>query len=64
MIPPSRDHRLLLPMCEVAPNAQRRTSLEALPPSTGRSCIRTARSPSRAAAIALHTPVSPPPATT
>jgi hypothetical protein len=33
------DQRLLLPMCEVAPNTQRRTSLDALPPSTGQ-CLR------------------------
>ena len=37
MTPPSRAQRLLLPMSEVAPNTQSRTSLEAFPPSTGRS---------------------------
>jgi hypothetical protein len=45
--PPSRAHRLLLPMCEVAPSDHSRTSLDPLPPSTGRSCTSTTFSPFR-----------------
>ena len=53
----------LQPKWEVAPSTQRRTSLEELPPKTGRSCTSTTRRPSRAAVMAAHTPANPPPTT-
>ncbi|MHA1727450.1 MAG: hypothetical protein ACTSWY_01805 [Promethearchaeota archaeon] len=40
-----------------------RHSLEALPPSTGRSCMRTTFTPCRAAAIEATRPAIPPPTT-
>ena len=61
--PPSRAQRLLLPMCEVAPRIHRRTSLDALPPRTGRSCTSTTLLPARAAVMAAQTPARPPPIT-
>ena len=64
MTPPSRAQRLLLPMCEVAPNTQSRTSLEEFPPKTGRSVTRTTLMPARAAVMAPHKPASPPPTIT
>lgn len=62
--PPSRAQRLLLPRWEVAPRTQSRTSLEALPPRTGRSCTRMTFRPARAAVMAQHVPARPPPTTT
>ena len=62
--PPSLAQRLLLPMCDVAPKTHNRTSLDALPPNTGRSCTKTTFIPCRAAVIAQHTPDKPPPTTT
>src|SRR4028119_246953 len=43
--PPSRDQRLLLYMCEVAPSTQSRTSEEALPPTTWRAWAHTTHVP-------------------
>src|SRR5687768_11728092 len=46
-----------------APQIHMRTSLEALPPSTGRSWIKQTFAPLRAAAIAAQRPLMPPPTT-
>src|SRR5699024_9122260 len=46
-----------------APQIHIRISEEALPPSTGRSCIRTTFSPSLAAEMAAAIPAIPPPIT-
>ena len=46
------------------PIAHTRTSLEPLPPSTGRFCTSATFSPMRAAASALPMPEYPPPMTT
>ena len=46
-----------------APQIRMRISDEALPPSTGRSCIRATLAPCRAAAMAAHMPDRPPPTT-
>ena len=62
--PPSRAQRLLLPMCEVAPKTHNRTSLDELPPNTGRSVTSTTFMPARAAVMAPHNPAKPPPTTT
>ena len=64
IIPPSRDQRLLLPICDVAPNIHNLISLDAFPPNTGLSCISTTFIPDLAAAIAAHTPERPPPVMT
>ena len=66
MMPPSRTSvasaKPRLPP-ESAPTMCMRTSLEALPPSTGRSWQRITLAPLRAAAMAQGTPAGPPPAT-
>jgi hypothetical protein len=51
-------------MCEVAPNIQSLTSLEQLPPNTGRSCTSITFNPALAAVIAPQVPVNPPPTIT
>src|SRR4051812_18918238 len=61
MIPVSRA-KLWAP-CAVAPHTHTRTSLEELPPSTGRFCASATVLPCRAAPIAAQIPASPPPTT-
>ncbi len=61
MMPVSRAYRWV--PWAVALQTHTRISLLELPPRTGRFCTSATRRPKRAAAMAAHTPESPPPIT-